>query len=209
MDVDTFWQIVEDARGSADPVTGSEAVADGVVTRLATLPPEQIVDFDVAFQRIRSHAFRWDVWAAAAVINAGCTDDRFLDFLGWLAAQGRKVWEAALADPDSLADILDRPDRPGAGSLTFTFCEPMAFAASAAHEQVTGDGEAFWTALDVHDAAQDAADDAAQEAGSADPDGDPAAADLSGGPAGEPIDFQDADQLRARLPRLSRLYLPA
>lgn len=193
MDLDTFWQIVEDARGAADPVIGSEAVADGVVARLASLPPDEIVAFDVTFQRIRTHAFRWDVWAAAALINAGCSDDRFLDFLGWLAAQGRKVWDATLADPDSLADILDRPDRPGAGSLTFTFCEPMAFAASAAHEQVTGDGEAFWEALD------------AQEAEGSHQDAD----DRGSGPAGEPIDFADPAQLQARLPRLSRLYLPA
>jgi hypothetical protein len=194
VDLDTFWQIVEDARGSADPVSGSDAVADGVVGRLVTLPPDEIVEFDVVFQQVRSHAFRWDVWAAASVVNAGCTDDRFLDFLGWLAAQGRKVWDSALADPDSLADILDRPDRPGAGSLTFTFCEPMAFAASQAHAQVTGDDEAFWQALDARDTA-------AADGGTDDAD------ERSSGPAGDPIDFADAAQLQARLPRLSRLYL--
>jgi hypothetical protein len=34
-------------------------------------------------------------------------DDGFEYFLGWLMAQGRTRWEATLADPDSLADIVD------------------------------------------------------------------------------------------------------
>jgi hypothetical protein len=52
-------------------------------------------------------AYRWDLWAAAYVINGGASDDGFEYFLGWLMAQGRTRWEATLADPDSLADIVD------------------------------------------------------------------------------------------------------
>lgn len=193
MELDTFWQIVEDARGAADPVVAPDEVAHGVVGRLSTLAPEQIVDFDLLFQRIRSHAFRWDVWGAAWLINDGCSDDGFLDFLGWLAAQGRKVWETTLADPDSLAAVLDRPDRPGPGAASAIFCEPMAFAASRAHEAVTGDGEAFWTALDAREEEASQSEDGERRAG----------------PSGDPIDFDDAASLRARLPRLSRLYPPA
>jgi hypothetical protein len=52
-------------------------------------------------------AYRWDLWAAAYVINGGASDDGFEYFLGWLMAQGRTRWEATRADPDSLADIVD------------------------------------------------------------------------------------------------------
>ena len=35
----------------------------------------------------------------------GCSDDGFIDFRAWLIAQGREVYLAALADPDSLTDV--------------------------------------------------------------------------------------------------------
>lgn len=40
---------------------------------------------------------------AAYVINGGCSDDGFIDFRSWLIAQGKAVYDAALADPESLA----------------------------------------------------------------------------------------------------------
>jgi hypothetical protein len=36
-------------------------------------------------------------------VNAGCSDDGFEDFRGWLIAQARQVYQASLQDPDSLA----------------------------------------------------------------------------------------------------------
>jgi hypothetical protein len=39
------------------------------------------------------------------VINGGASDDGFDYFRGWLIAQGRAVYEQALADPDSLAGL--------------------------------------------------------------------------------------------------------
>jgi hypothetical protein len=40
------------------------------------------------------------------VIGGGCSDDGFLDFKGWLVSRGEKVFEAALAKPDSLAKVV-------------------------------------------------------------------------------------------------------
>ena len=39
-------------------------------------------------------------------MNGGGSDDGFEYFQGWLIAHGRSVFEAALLDPDSLADIV-------------------------------------------------------------------------------------------------------
>ena len=57
-------------------------------------------------------------------------------FLGWLMAQGRARWEATLADPDSLADIVD----VDTGDLD---CEEMLYVARRAAE----DEDEFWAAL--------------------------------------------------------------
>ena len=43
---------------------------------------------------------------AAYVINGGASDDGFYYFRCWLIGMGRRVYEAALADPDSLADAV-------------------------------------------------------------------------------------------------------
>jgi hypothetical protein len=39
-------------------------------------------------------------------MNGGCSDDGFDYFRGWLISQGRTVFEAALENPDSLADVV-------------------------------------------------------------------------------------------------------
>ena len=50
-------------------------------------------------------SYRSSLWAAAYVINAGCSDDGFGYFRGWLMFQGRETFGQAVADPDSLADL--------------------------------------------------------------------------------------------------------
>jgi hypothetical protein len=45
------------------------------------------------------------LWLAAVTLINGCGDDTFTDFRDWLIAQGKARFEAALKDPDSLADL--------------------------------------------------------------------------------------------------------
>ena len=42
------------------------------------------------------------LWAAAYVINGGCSDDGFDYCRGWLILQGREVFEHVVADPRTL-----------------------------------------------------------------------------------------------------------
>ena len=53
------------------------------------------------------------MWGAAYVIHGGCSDDGFEYFRRWLISRGRKAYEAALADPDSLAQLDVRPGPNG------------------------------------------------------------------------------------------------
>ena len=59
----------------------------------------------------------------------GCSDDGFIDFRAWLIAQGREVYFAALADPDSLADVVPY------GDCCF---EQLSYVGDYAYEQLTG-----------------------------------------------------------------------
>ncbi|MET9302757.1 DUF4240 domain-containing protein [Micromonospora aurantiaca] len=188
MDRETFWDIVERARRAAGRETvtaeGAEVVARHLVAELSVLTPAAIVGFEQAYDDVTEEGWRWDLWAAAYLMRGGCSDDGFDYFRGWLVAQGRAVWERAVADPDSLADAGVDPDDDAVE------CEAVLSAAGDAYAAATGtDTDAFWEALAAADRAA--------------PPG-PAPAD----PAGEDFDFDDDEQMRARLPRLAAIYRP-
>jgi len=73
---------------------------------LASLSNDEMIAFIADYQKYHAEAYRWDLWGAAYLINGGCSDDGFIDFRDWLVARGRAVYEAAILDPDSLADQI-------------------------------------------------------------------------------------------------------
>lgn len=114
---DGFWALI--ARTTvheADP----EHQLDALRQALRELTPSDIEAFQRAFQREQARAYTWDLWGAAYVLNGGASDDGFEYFQRWLISKGREVFDAAAADPDSLADML-APDAEGP-------CEFEAFA---------------------------------------------------------------------------------
>ncbi|GAA3248518.1 DUF4240 domain-containing protein [Dactylosporangium siamense] len=134
VDRDRFWEDVDAARAR---VVDVDEVPAALVEVLRGRPLAELVAFrEVQDELFDREAYRWDLWAAAYVINGGASDDGFEYFLGWLMAQGRTRWEATLADPDSLADVVDADT----GDLD---CEEMLYVAPTAAE----DEEAFWAAL--------------------------------------------------------------
>lgn len=100
-----FWRVIDDACGADrdDP----DAWGERLTLVLRKLPPDEIVAWDRRFDDLTDAAYRWDLWAAAEVINGGASDDGFYYFCCWLVGMGRAVYEAALADPDTLADVVD------------------------------------------------------------------------------------------------------
>jgi hypothetical protein len=99
-----FWAHVRAARPRRyDPDAHADALAD----RLSKLPEGDILDFVHHWDMASARAYRRDLWGAAYLVNGGCSDDGFQYFRWWLVLQGREVYAAALADPDSLAEVLD------------------------------------------------------------------------------------------------------
>jgi hypothetical protein len=103
MDDDRFWAFVGAARDAAgddveDRVGGLEQV-------LLNHAPDEVVEFQHKYDELLARAFRRDLWGAAYLMNGGCSDDGFRHFRDWLISEGEAVYEAALADPQSLADV--------------------------------------------------------------------------------------------------------
>lgn len=103
MQIDQFWQFIDAAKAKAGADT--EARVDALHAVLSDLTPEALRSFQSHYDRQIEASYRWDLWAAAYIINGGCSDDGFRYFRDWLISEGRSVFDKALKDPDSLADL--------------------------------------------------------------------------------------------------------
>jgi Protein of unknown function (DUF4240) len=138
MDREQFWALIQAARAA----TGGDcrAQAARLVAALGQHPVGEVLDYDRIEGQLMAESYRWDLWGAACLIGGGgCSDDGFDDFRGWLLGQGRANWQAALADPDSLAAHpqvrVRRPDQELADPL---WCDDMLYLAYDSYRALTG-----------------------------------------------------------------------
>jgi Protein of unknown function (DUF4240) len=105
MDENEFWALIDRSRdGHANDVGAQE---DALEELLTGRPRDELETFDRIYREQLARAYRWDLWGAGYVIAGGMSDDSFDYFCDWLISRGRDVFERALADPESLADVAD------------------------------------------------------------------------------------------------------
>lgn len=178
MDTQRFWQLIEEAGVQvADPGDG-EAVAARAATLLAAFPREEIVTAERVLSGLMADSYRASLWAAAYVINGGCSDDGFDYFRGWLITRGREAFDQAVADPDALANLA--VIRSAAERRTHLECESALYIPTKAHRAATG---------------EDLPADAYL----------PRPAEPAGGWG---FDFDDQLEMQGRLPQLTALFWP-
>ena len=130
-----FWEIVNEACQS-DPHLAEEW--DRRLTEvLKKYAADEIVEWNHIFDRLAKAAYFQDMWGAAYHINGGASDDGFYYFRCWLIGMGKQVFSAAIADPDSLADVV-HPDWDSQGLEAYA--ETYA-AAHVAWMEVTGNSD--------------------------------------------------------------------
>jgi Protein of unknown function (DUF4240) len=108
MDTTEFWQLIDKSRRAAENDPEQQLEEVGVL--LNELSVDAVVDFQRIFDNYFFSSYTWPLWGAAYVIGGGCSDDGFDYFRGWLISRGETVFNAALADPDSLADSIREID---------------------------------------------------------------------------------------------------
>lgn len=101
-----FWTLIEAVRGAAGNSCDARVVA--LQAQLEALPPHSIKAFQQHYYINMAKADRWDLWGAAYLMNGGCSDDGFHYFRSWLISEGERTFAAALAAPDSLADLPEQ-----------------------------------------------------------------------------------------------------
>jgi hypothetical protein len=136
VDADEFWNLIDQARADAADPADAEQVVDNAIGRLTGRPVPEIVSAAQLFWDVMAASYRTDLWAAAYLINGGCSDDGFEYFRGWLVAQGRATYEAVVASPDRLAELP--LIRAAVASGLDVECESALGIADDAHLAATG-----------------------------------------------------------------------
>jgi len=117
MDIEAFWKLIDKTRKACGGDISKQA--DLLIEALIQLSGDEILAFDTILQDMLDEAYDAALWDAADVIGCGCGDDGFYEFRGWLIAQGRDVYENALADPESLIDLIGVEDNAQDGTIIY------------------------------------------------------------------------------------------
>jgi hypothetical protein len=125
IDEAAFWHLIEQAK--AESGGAGERQVELLVSRLAERPVADMLTFRDWIWHFKDIAYTNELWVAAYIIGGGCSDDGFTDFRAGLIAQGKTIFEAALRDPETLAEVLPEGDE---GRL-----ERMNYVVSLAHEK--------------------------------------------------------------------------
>jgi hypothetical protein len=99
MDENEFWQLME----GLDPADRNGDLR----RRISDLEPEKIVAFGRAFQLAAARAYDWALFGAFKLIHGGdCSEELFDASCYGLVSRGRKAYEDALDNPDTIAEWL-------------------------------------------------------------------------------------------------------
>ena len=138
MDEARFWQIISQSLAVAQ--AENDDIAEQQETQFAALKAallaldwQDIIAFENRFDQLHFASYRQDLWCAAYLMCGGCSDDGFDYFRYWLVSRGEAVFQAALANPDSLADY----PFVSADSDYYEF-EDVGYAAHEAFAEKTG-----------------------------------------------------------------------
>ncbi len=123
MNLQEFWNTIERASFADD-------MSDGLANELQDLSPPEICSFQSHFDKLLNKANRWDLYAAANIMEGGCSEEGFVDFRNGLISRGQEFYEQVVKDPDSLADMVDEDD--------WISYEEFGYVAGEIYEEKTG-----------------------------------------------------------------------
>jgi hypothetical protein len=131
MNESEFWRIIDLTTHAIRNDGNGEEQANLLVEYLVQLSEGDILDFDAIFRQYHGAANTYNLWDVTGIIEGGCGDDKFTDFRAGLIGRGQAIYESALADPESLVDVIEAGDYIG--------IEALNYVARKAYELKTGE----------------------------------------------------------------------
>lgn len=105
VDEEQFWAIVQTAVDEAGD--DEDEYLEVVKRELSKLSLKEMIGFRLRTDKLLYDSYTSEMWCAGYLMNGGCSDDGFEYFRLWVISRGRKVYEAAMANPDNLIDYID------------------------------------------------------------------------------------------------------
>jgi hypothetical protein len=139
------------------------------------------LEFHSRFEDAVQEANLVDLWGAMTLINPETTYDDFYAFRLWLIEQGSVVFQAACANPDSLAEVVTAD----VNTLPFDYFSNLAITVWTEHH-----GK-------IEEEFHDRIDQLEREI------------DRCTLEEGEHWDFTSREEMQHRFPRLAKIFLPA
>lgn len=126
-----FWNIINASLESHSP--GSDAQYKAIAQSLATLSPQELIEFENQLAQQKARAYKFPVLMANFILQSYINDDIFEDFRLWLVSFGEETFEKILENPDILANLCEIQD-----PVEDITGEGLVFAALEAYEAKTG-----------------------------------------------------------------------
>lgn len=96
-----FWKIIQATRNQAGGDDDQQHAL--LIQKLTELEPAEIAAFGQLYHDKMVELYRYDIWAAILLLNGGlCSDDSFSDFCDYLIAQGERLYNSVLQNPEAL-----------------------------------------------------------------------------------------------------------
>ena len=141
MTSDKFWDLIEHTRCQG----GDSEHSSRLENILMKLPIAEVGGFYSHFLDVKNRLFIREALVAGTLLNGGyCGDDGFDDFCNWLISRGRRIYELALTDFDSLA-VLPLDNIEGEPAAMF---EEYGYAAPKVH--MAKSGKDISTTIDIN-----------------------------------------------------------
>jgi hypothetical protein len=107
-----FWDLIAAGRLREH---GPWRFEELLLRQLGRLAPGELAWFDWQFAGLLDAVYTCELVAAAELLHPGLSEEGFQRFRCWLVCMGKRVYEASLAAPDSLADVPAPADLPHPG----------------------------------------------------------------------------------------------
>ena len=112
-----FWKILESTARGTGP--NRDAHVRRIEQKLKQLSLDDLASFKRHLNRAMAKGCTFGLMVASFAVRSHLSDDSFLDFRAWLILHGRKTFEAAVRNPDTVADVISKRevDRMSCGGL--------------------------------------------------------------------------------------------
>lgn len=107
MNEQVLWTLIDFSRHNSKNIHNQSKV---LISLLSKYSLKHLLKFENIYWGFMQKSNDADLWAAAYVLNDGCSQLDFLHFRNWLLFQGQIAFKKVLEDPEVLVDYINFDD---------------------------------------------------------------------------------------------------